>query len=408
MTAWKASGGSSTVDGVLTTVAVRGYRSLRDVVLPLGRLTVVTGPNGSGKSNLYRALRLLAATAREGAPAALAREGGLSSALWAGRESGGEGHGTRRKHPVRVELGIAGEDTGYSLSLGLPQPPFTDAIAQLFARDPEIKEERVWAGPILKTSTVLSERSGPLIRSRGRDGWTILSSEARTHESMLDAVVDPDRAPELVRTREELRSWRFYDHLRTDPEAPARTPRPGARTSALADDGGDLAAALATAMDLGRADAVDTAVHRAFPDSRIEVVSRDGMFELLLHQPGLLRPLHAAELSDGTLRFLMLTAALLTPRPPQLIVLNEPEQSMHRSLLTALARMLREAADQTQLVVVSHSPELVDELGRAGGTDTPTASDTSAVVTVELTKDAGETAVVGQDGPLDRPGWRWP
>src|SRR5690606_36247940 len=111
-----------------------------------------------------------------------------------------------------------------------------------------------------------------------------------------------------------------------------------------------------------------------------------------LHQPGLLRPLHAAELSDGTLRFLMLTAALLTPRPPQLIVLNEPEQSMHRSLLTALAQMLREAADQTQLVVVSHSPELVDELGRAGGTDTPTASDTSAVVTVDLTKDRPEEA----------------
>jgi len=53
---------------VLTTVAVQGYRSLRDVVLPLDDLTVVTGSNGSGKSSLYRSLRLLAAAARD-APA---------------------------------------------------------------------------------------------------------------------------------------------------------------------------------------------------------------------------------------------------------------------------------------------------------------------------------------------------
>ncbi|WP_298133794.1 AAA family ATPase, partial [Micropruina sp.] len=48
---------------MITTLAVHGYRSLRDVVLPLERLTVVTGANGVGKSNLYRAFQLLADTA---------------------------------------------------------------------------------------------------------------------------------------------------------------------------------------------------------------------------------------------------------------------------------------------------------------------------------------------------------
>ena len=62
---------------VLTTVAVEGYRSLRHVVLPLRRLSVVTGPNGSGKSSLYRSLRLLADCARGGAIAGLARQGGF-------------------------------------------------------------------------------------------------------------------------------------------------------------------------------------------------------------------------------------------------------------------------------------------------------------------------------------------
>ena len=81
---------------MLTTLAVAGYRSLVDVVLPLHPLTVITGANGSGKSNLYRALRLLAATGHGRAVAEIAREGGLDRVLWAGPETpqgdGARGH----------------------------------------------------------------------------------------------------------------------------------------------------------------------------------------------------------------------------------------------------------------------------------------------------------------------------
>ena len=72
---------------MITKLAISGYRSLRDVVLPLGPLNVITGPNGSGKSSLYRALRLLADVAQGGVIRALAAEGGLASTLWAGPES---------------------------------------------------------------------------------------------------------------------------------------------------------------------------------------------------------------------------------------------------------------------------------------------------------------------------------
>lgn len=63
---------------MLTTLAVSGYRSLRDLAIPLDRLNLVTGPNGSGKSNLYRALRLLAETAQGRVIPSLAREGACS------------------------------------------------------------------------------------------------------------------------------------------------------------------------------------------------------------------------------------------------------------------------------------------------------------------------------------------
>ncbi len=74
-----------------------------------------------------------------------------------------------------------------------------------------------------------------------------------------------------------------------------------------------------------------------------------------LEQPGMLRGLTAAELSDGTLRFLLLVAALLTPRPPELMVLNELENSLHPELIPALGRLIKRAAESSQVIVVSHN-----------------------------------------------------
>src|SRR5436190_8900187 len=69
---------------MLHTLAIENYRSLRSIVVPLGRLNIIKGVNASGKSNLYKALRLLADTAMGGVVSSLAREGGLKSTIWAG------------------------------------------------------------------------------------------------------------------------------------------------------------------------------------------------------------------------------------------------------------------------------------------------------------------------------------
>jgi len=116
----------------------------------------------------------------------------------------------------------------------------------------------------------------------------------------------------------------------------------------LSGDGADLAAALRTIYEVGDREALAETIDRAFPGSSVEVVDIAGRFQLLLHQPGLNRPLSVAELSDGTLRYLLLTAALLTPRPPELLVLNEPESSLHPDLLAPLAALIADAAERSQ------------------------------------------------------------
>lgn len=373
---------------MLTTLAVENYRSLRDLVLPLSRLTVVTGVNGSGKSNLYRALRLLADAGRNGAVAALAREGGLPSTLWAGPEAVGE-HGTVRTKPVGLRLGFGGDEFGYALDFGLPVPG-----ESMFDLDPEYKRECLWRGPVLRPATLLADRAGLAVRVRDESGAWTASSRIGLTDSVLSELADPRACPELMIVRERLRSWRFYDQFRTDPGAPARQDRVGTRTPVLDHDGGDLAAALRTIQEFGDDETLAEAVADAFPRSRVEVDGVDGLLRLRFHQHGLLRPLGAAELSDGTLRYLLWVAALLSPRPPELLVLNEPETSLHPDLLPALAALIVKAARRAQIVVVSHARPLVQALAEHAAT-------------LELDKSAGATTLAGQ-GRLDRPAWHWP
>jgi len=211
---------------------------------------------------------------------------------------------------------------------------------------------------------------------------------------------DPRDAPEMLTLREQMRSWRFYDHFRSDAEAPARQPQLGTRTPVLANDGADLAAALQTIREIGDGEALDRAVDDAFPGARIEIDAAGDRFQTLMHQHGLLRALTAAELSDGTLRYLLWIAALLTPRPPALLVLNEPETSLHPDLLPALGRLIAHAARESQVIVVSHASRLIAALeeAAAGGVE---------LQSVVLEKRLGETRIANLD-MSEIPRWEWP
>lgn len=391
---------------MLATLAIANYRSLRNLVLPLSELNIITGPNGSGKSSVYRSLKLLADIAQGGAIASIAREGGFWSTLWAGPENFSAAvkrgdypvQGTNRKDAVSLKLGFASagsDEFSYAIDLGLPSP----IPATAFSADPEIKTEYIWSGPVLRPSATLVERRGAMLRVNGDAGWQTIDKLLPHWASMMTEFADPARAPEMITLREQMRSWRFYDHFRCDSAAPARQPQLGSRTTVMAGDGADCAAALQTVLEIGDAEALAEAVDDAFPGSRVAVDIHDGRFDINMWQHGMLRALRAAELSDGTLRYLLWMIALLTPRPPALMVLNEPETSLHPDLLPALGRLIVKASRHTQMIVVSHAPRLIAAMEDA-------AAGTS-VQSIVLHKELGETKVVNVSSH-DMPAWSWP
>ena len=332
---------------------VQNYRSLLDVALEPGQLTVVIGENGSGKTNLYRALRLLSRGAEGRLATTLLEEGGMPSILFAGERP------KRRGESVRTVIGIDVDEFSYELSLGLPSVDPTDP----FVLDPEIKEEAMWIGPKRTRATMIADRAGTTVILNDVEGRPVsYPTSLDKAEPLLSQIGDPGRYPEVFALRNHLGKWRFYHEFPTDSQAPARSPQVGVRTTVLANDGHDLAAAITTIFQIGDGYALRSAVDHAFPGSHVDTEVHDGIHSLVLDQPGLLRPTRAVELSDGTLRFLYLAAALLTPRPPGLLVLNEPETGLNPVVIEPLSELVTIAAENSQVILTTHSELLADRL----------------------------------------------
>ena len=106
----------------------------------------------------------------------------------------------------------------------------------------------------------------------------------------------------------------------------------------------------------------------AFPDDYNELLFREtepNRIQLYIRRKHGHREDSAADLSDGTLRFLLLLTILATPDPPPLIAIDEPESGLHPSMLPIIAEFAAAAATRTQVILSTHSPQMLDAFGDA-------------------------------------------
>ena len=334
----------------LTAISIQGYRSIPRLYFNVDACSIFVGSNGVGKTNLYKALGLLRAAAESSITRAIAQEGGVESVLWTG--------GRRRREPVRLILKAEIDHLRYEVEVGLPSP-----AQAAFRIEPLIKEERLIA-TVGKRKVDMMERLGPVVHLRNADGAREMHKDAvLSSETALTTFRDGTRYPELEAVRQEMLDWRLYHDFRTDEASPIRQACHAIATPTLSADGSDLAAVLGTLFVIRRdTTELQRAFADAFPGAALLAGDNGSWCQLSVHFPDLPRPFGAHELSDGTLKYLCLLGALMGYRLPSLVALNEPEASLHPSLLPPLARLIAKAAQRTRIWIVTHSEALAAAL----------------------------------------------
>jgi predicted ATPase len=355
-----------------TDIAISNYRSIRRLFMPIEPLSVFVGENGVGKSNLYKSLSLLRDAAAGRITRTIAEEGGLNSVSWSGLRKRGE--------DARLRLAARFDHLRYSIELGFPGP-----LEAAFSGEPMIKSERIEANHG-KRKVLMMERTNTLVSVRGESGaWSDHLDAVLPSETALADFSGGKECPEIDLIRNAMLGWRFYHDFRTDPASPIRKPCLAITTPSLSADGSDLAAALATLFAI-RQDAADLqdAIEDAFPGAELRAWEENGRCEFELRLADMPRPFKAHELSDGTLKYICLLAVFMGYRLPPFIALNEPETSLHPSLLEPLARLIAKASRRADIWIVTHSEPLMEALRSE-----------SAIPLRRVVKAKGATAIEG-------------
>lgn len=185
-------------------------------------------------------------------------------------------------------------------------------------------------------------------------------------ESLLSLTSGPfTYNPLITPFQESLAEWAIYHDLRVNMDAPIRQPVITRHETRVDADGQNLISVLHTLYTSDRdfkAD-INLAMRAAFGDDFDELVfppASDQRIQLRVRWKTLSREQSAADLSDGTLRFLFLLTVLASPDPAPLIAIDEPENGLHPTMLPIVAEYAVEAAKKTQVILTTHSASLLD------------------------------------------------
>ncbi len=346
-------------------IKIEGYRSLKDVTWTPGKLNLLVGPNGSGKSNVLRCLELISDVARGRLRESLQLHEGIIPLLWDHRSRGL----AWRARIDPVDTGRDREKDPLTFSFRLSQASGSgfeiaeDSLGnwQQFERGEKSSPSWIYSRDARRTC-IFDIQSQQLVP------WTEYASDNLQgydpDESLLSQIADRrNRIPQV--TRRAIDDWRVFHDVHVDRGSQMRRPATTQVTRRLNPDGSNLATVLHTLYNENREfkTQIDEGMSAGYGSEYEELrfpPAASQQIQLAILWKSSSQPHAGSDLSDGTLRFLFLLTALANPEPAPLIAIDEPELGLHPSMLPIIAEYAEAAAERTQVVLTTHSPEFLD------------------------------------------------
>ncbi|MDZ4799087.1 MAG: AAA family ATPase [Bryobacteraceae bacterium] len=339
---------------------VQNFRSLKDVVWKPTDLNVLIGPNASGKTNLLRLLEFLKAAAAGTLVRYVQREGGMEPLVWDGTANS-----------LSLELHttpLEGGRNGLQYSLELVR--IGNSGAFIVERESLVDVIGVQSGRFDKPFRMLDrQRTNAVVFDTDQRRLSAPPESVEEGETLLSMAAGPFAAnPQLTSYQQHLARLAVYRDVSTASDSPMRKPSVASMDRRLESNGSNFISVLHTLYTTDREfrrnlrDAMTAAFGSEFEDI-VFPPAADQQIQMRIQWRSLKREQTAADVSDGTLRFLFLLTALANPEPPAIMAIDEPETGLHPSMLPIIADFALEACKRTQIIFTTHSPDFLDAFG---------------------------------------------
>lgn len=333
---------------MITEVSVKNYKSLRDVKVTLGDLTVLVGRNGAGKSAFVDVLKFIRDALTFNLETAISHRNGISKLI----------HGfTNDQYPRYFEISAKmGDPLYHHQTLG---GSYRFRVDELNQNDYQVTEEDC------KFKSASFERRGNRLATTGLYTHITDSTMNVTFTNMESTSL----ALPLARTLESglldalyqmLIHSRFYSPVPEDLRLPQRQFSP----DALHDTANNLAACLQHILNSAWGDDLKRTFQRITGVADLQVEQfRSYLYIQTKHEmpEGSSVWFELGQESDGTIRILALLVALYQDLQDMLLVIEEPELSLHPGALSVLAGVIKEASLRNQIIITTQSPDLISE-----------------------------------------------
>jgi predicted ATPase len=335
---------------------VQGFRSLKNVVWEPGALNVVIGPNGSGKSNLLSVIDMLSHSARGLLGSYVQSNGGMNNILWDGNAE-----------VISIDLVtpynkfFKGNTKEFDSSYGFTISPHMNTYY--------IEDEILKMGDENKEILRVDLFSSLYIDNKNEE-LKIELKDLKTGEtllSQLDGPIAVNRS--ITRTNRYLTRWAIFNYIPCEKGSRIREAQVTRFEEHLEVGGGNLINVVNTLYSTNREyeNLVQNAMIAAFGSDFDKLVfppAADQRIQLRVRWKSLKRETSAADLSDGTIRFLFLITALAAPELPPVIAIDEPETGLHPSMFPIIAEYAAEASKRAQIIFTTHSSQFLDACSR--------------------------------------------